>query len=124
MALVDELIAELAPGAVIPTGIDKDKLFRGLLAVQEPQEFSPAFYQKQDRYLQEQLRAKGVTKLEDLKPVSDHLLRIGPCTQTGKSGLLLYQYGRISLSQSVGSRNCGQNSACFCRGTSTIKDCF
>lgn len=73
MALVDELIAELAPDITIPEGIDKDKLFRGLLAVQEPQEFSPAFYQKQDRYLQEQLRAKGITKLEDLKPVSDHL---------------------------------------------------
>lgn len=73
MALVDELIAELAPDITIPEGIDKDKLFRGLLAVQEPHEFSPAFYQKQDRYLQEQLRAKGVTKLEDLKPVSDHL---------------------------------------------------
>lgn len=65
MALVDELIAKLAPDVTIPEGIDKDKLFRGLLAVQEPQEFSPAFYQKQDRYLQEQLRAKGVTKLED-----------------------------------------------------------
>ncbi|WP_057490166.1 protein-ADP-ribose hydrolase [Streptococcus orisasini] len=73
MALVDELIATLSPGIEIPANLDKDLVFRGLMAIQEPQDFSSEFYRKQDCYLQEKLRAKGVVKLEDLSPFSNNL---------------------------------------------------
>lgn len=73
MALVDELIAALSPGIEIPANLDKDLVFRGLMAIQEPQDFSSEFYRRQDCYLQEKLRAKGVVKLEDLFPVSNNL---------------------------------------------------
>lgn len=73
MALVDELIAALAPSLAIPVNVDKDSVFRGLMAIQEPQNFSPEFYNKQDCYLQDKLRNKGVVGLEELSPISEHL---------------------------------------------------
>ncbi|MFU2205141.1 protein-ADP-ribose hydrolase [Streptococcus pluranimalium] len=73
MALVDELIAELAPGLEIPADADKDRVLRGLMAIQEPQKFSAEFYRKQNGYLQEKLQKKGVTCLEDLSPISNQL---------------------------------------------------
>lgn len=73
MALIDELIGTLAPGLEVPSEIDKASLLRGLMAIQEPREFSEEFYQKQDQYLAQERARKGVTRLEDLSPILDNL---------------------------------------------------
>ena len=45
-------------------------LLRGLMNVRAPQEISAEFLQVQDAYLQQALAENGVTRAEDLKPVS------------------------------------------------------
>lgn len=45
-------------------------LLRGLMNVRAPQEISAEFLQVQDAYLQQALAETGVTRAEDLKPVS------------------------------------------------------
>lgn len=73
MALVDELIEELAPNLEIPSHINKKQVFRGLMAIQESTNLNQEFFDKQDRYLQEELHLKGITRLEDLTPISNNL---------------------------------------------------
>ncbi|MGT2895139.1 protein-ADP-ribose hydrolase [Streptococcus entericus] len=73
MALVDELIEELAPNLEIPNHINKKQVFRGLMAIQESTNLNQEFFDKQDRYLQEELHSKGITRLENLTPLNHNI---------------------------------------------------
>ena len=48
---------------------EKRRLLRALVNVRPPEPLDQMFYQVQDAYLQEELRRKGVTRLEELEPV-------------------------------------------------------
>ena len=54
----------------VPAGpAERRRLLRVLLNVRPPEPLDRGFYQVQDAYLQEELRRKGVTRLDDLCPV-------------------------------------------------------
>ena len=54
----------------VPAGpAERRRLLRALLNVRPPEPLDRGFYQVQDAYLQEELRRKGVTRLDDLCPV-------------------------------------------------------
>jgi len=70
--LIRELLQEQIQyrGMEIPDGEEEQKrLLRGLLNVRLPGKIGREFLRVQDAYLQEELSAKGITELDDLKPV-------------------------------------------------------
>ena len=73
MKKIDRLIEILCEerGERVPAfcGGDKFRLFRALVNVRMPKQASKEFLQIQDEYLQEELQAKGITDIADLKPV-------------------------------------------------------
>lgn len=52
---------------------EQKKLLRFLLNIRMPNPVSKEFLTVQDAYLQEETRRKGITKISDLKPITDHL---------------------------------------------------
>lgn len=56
----------------IPAGEEEQKqLLRGLMNVRPPRKIGMGFLKVQDEYLQGETAAKGITELDDLKPVSE-----------------------------------------------------
>lgn len=76
MFLIRELLQEddRYSGMSIPDQEeDQKQLLRGLMNIRSPKKISPQFLAVQDKYLQAETKAKGVTELDDLRPVSDGL---------------------------------------------------
>lgn len=56
----------------IPDGLaDKARLFRSLVNVRPPAPIHQTFLHMQDEYLQAELAAKGITRMEDLPPIKE-----------------------------------------------------
>ena len=72
--LIEELLRE-RPSCrrqEIPADADRQKvLLRGLMNVRHPAAISREFLEVQDDYLQEELAAKTITRLADLRPVQE-----------------------------------------------------
>ena len=72
--LIEYLLTERKQSAEIPQDNDgQRRLLRALLNVRMPKEASKEFLWLQDEYLQEELRLKGITDIEELKPVKGDL---------------------------------------------------
>jgi O-acetyl-ADP-ribose deacetylase (regulator of RNase III) len=74
--LISELLKEDEQyrNIAIPEGEEEQKhLLRGLMNVRAPKEISAQFQTVQDAYLQEAARDKGITRVQDLKPVKGNL---------------------------------------------------
>lgn len=55
----------------IPTDItEKKNLYRSLCNIREPKKISKEYLQVENEYLQEELRQKNITKVEDIKSIS------------------------------------------------------
>lgn len=58
----------------VPSGADQQRaLLRGLLNIRAPKRMGAEFQKVQDAYLQGEIAAKGITKLDDLMPVQPGL---------------------------------------------------
>ena len=74
MEKLDFLIKTLNSEIVIPeTKQEKKDLFRTLMNTWEVSELPGEFYEVQDEYLQEVLKAKGITRLEDLTEIDKNI---------------------------------------------------
>ena len=74
--LIDALLSEQRRyrGMEIPEDAEAQKtLLRSLMNVREPGEIGEEFLRVQDAYLQERLREKGITALDDLTPMQEGL---------------------------------------------------
>ncbi|MDE7182389.1 MAG: protein-ADP-ribose hydrolase, partial [Clostridia bacterium] len=70
--LIGYLLSEGKQDFELPSDTDGQKrLFRALVNVRMPKAASKEFLQIQNEYLQEELRLKGVTDIDDLSPVAD-----------------------------------------------------
>lgn len=72
--LIRELLQENAycQNQKIPEGDrEQRQLLRGLMNIRPPKKIGREFLKVQDAYLQAETAAKGITRLEDLNPVSD-----------------------------------------------------
>ena len=98
--LIRELLKERADGAAveIPEGeAGQRRLLRGLFNIRKPVPADGAFLEIQDEYLQEELKNKGITDIEDLTPVQNGIylwqgdittLRCGAIVNAANSSLL------------------------------------
>ncbi len=66
--LIEILCAERGESVPIISDSEKPIFFRALVNVRMPLETSKEFLKIQDEYLQEQLRLKGITDIDDLSP--------------------------------------------------------
>lgn len=58
----------------IPTDVEEKKLLlRGLFNMRKPAPISEEFLTVQDEYLQAEISARGITRLEDLSPIKDNI---------------------------------------------------
>ena len=74
MEKLDFLIKTLNSEVEIPeTEQEKKDLFRTLMSTWKVSELPGEFYEVQDEYLQEVLKAKGITKLEDLTEIDENI---------------------------------------------------
>ena len=74
MEKLDYLIKTLNSEIVIPeTEQEKKDLFRSLMNTWEVSDLPSEFYEVQDEYLQEILKAKGITTLEDLTEIENNI---------------------------------------------------
>lgn len=74
--LTEELLSERAAYADIAIPEDEEsqkKLLRSLFNLRMPGAASTAFLKLQDEYLKEEIRQKGITRLDDLSPVRENL---------------------------------------------------
>lgn len=72
--LIEYLMSEINRTAEMPSDTDGQKrLLRALVNVRMPKEISAEFLRVQDEYLQEELRLKGITDIEDLLPAPTSL---------------------------------------------------
>ena len=72
--LIEYLLAERKQSAEIPTNESEQKrLFRALVNVRMPKTASQEFMQVQDKYLQEEIRLKGITDIAELSPVAHNI---------------------------------------------------
>ena len=72
--LINNLLSEKNLKAEMPDeAISQRRLLRALLNVRMPQPVSNEFLQIQDEYLQEQLRLKCITDIDDITPVANDL---------------------------------------------------
>lgn len=97
--LIEELLREqpCCRWQQIPADADHQKvLLRSLLNVRRPEAVSPEFLEVQDVYLQEELAAKGITRLSDLRPVQEGIylwrgdittLKCGAIVNAANSGM-------------------------------------
>ena len=68
--LIEILSDERGERAPALTEENKPRYFRALVNARMPNKISKEFLQIQDEYLQEQLRLKGITDIDDLSPVA------------------------------------------------------
>ena len=74
MEKLDYLIKTLNSEVEIPeTEQEKKDLFRTLMSTWKVSELPGGFYEVQDEYLQEVLKAKGITRLEDLTEIDKNI---------------------------------------------------
>ena len=74
MEKLDYLIKTLNSEVEIPeTEQEKKDLFRTLMSTWKVSELPGGFYEVQDEYLQEVLKAKGITRLEDLTEIDENI---------------------------------------------------
>jgi len=74
MEKLDYLIKTLNSEIEIPEGEQEKKdLFRTLMNTWKVSELPGEFYEVQDEYLQEVLKAKGITRLEDLTEIDENI---------------------------------------------------
>ena len=74
MEKLDFLIKTLNSEVEIPeTEQEKKDLFRTLMSTWKVSELPGEFYEVQDEYLQEVLKAKGITRLEDLTEIDENI---------------------------------------------------
>lgn len=63
----------------MPTDInDKKNLYRSLCNIREPKQILKEYLEIENKYLQEELQKKNVTKVEDIKPVKYVIHTVGP----------------------------------------------
>lgn len=64
--------SEETQGITIPNNIeDKKNLWRSLCNIREPNPISKEYLQVENEYLQEELKKKNITKIEDIKSISE-----------------------------------------------------
>lgn len=95
---LDYLIRYLSPESDIPKKEnDKFRLFRSLINARKPYPISDEFLTVQDAFLQSEIKAKGITKLESLTPIIDNLylwqgdittLKVGAIVNAANSGMI------------------------------------
>ncbi|MGI6721515.1 MAG: protein-ADP-ribose hydrolase [Anaerovoracaceae bacterium] len=97
--LLDSLLKErirYGQAAVPSSEMEQKQLLRALVNVRPPAPVSDEFLRVQDAYLQEELREKGITDIEDLQPVEDGIylwqgdittLRCGAIVNAANSGM-------------------------------------
>lgn len=74
--LIDYLLTENKETTVekIPTNIeDKKNLWRSLCNIRDAKPISNEYLQIEKEYLQEELKNKSITKVGDIKPISDSI---------------------------------------------------
>ena len=72
--LIDEMPQYRKQAESFPPDEDSQwQLFRSLVNVRPPKEAGEEFLRIQDTLLQEEIGAKGITKMEDLQPARDGL---------------------------------------------------
>ena len=72
--LIEYLLSERNLSTELPPNTDGQKrLFRALVNLRMPKEASKEFLQIQDEYLQEQLRQKGITDIDDILSIAPHI---------------------------------------------------
>lgn len=70
--LIEYLLSERGEKISIPSDkYDQKRLLRSLFNIRMPKNVSEEFLQKQDEYLQEENRRKGITNIADLEPVQE-----------------------------------------------------
>ena len=88
--LIDEMPQYRKQAESFPPDEDSQwQLFRSLVNVRPPKEAGEEFLRIQDTLLQEEIGAKGITKMEDLQPARDGLyLWQGDITTLGTDGIV------------------------------------
>lgn len=72
--LIEYLLSERGEQADLPTdAYSQKRLLRSLLNIRMPRTADKRFLNEQDAYLQEEIRAKGITKTADLEPLQQDL---------------------------------------------------
>lgn len=72
--LIEYLLSERGEQADLPTdAYGQKRLLRSLLNIRMPRTAGKQFLNEQDAYLQEEIRAKGITKTADLEPLQQDL---------------------------------------------------
>ena len=72
--LMEYLLSERGEQADLPTdAYSQKRLLRSLLNIRMPRTADKQFLNEQDAYLQEEIRAKGITKTADLEPLQQDL---------------------------------------------------
>ena len=72
--LIEYLLSERGEQADLPTdAYSQKRLLRSLLNIRMPKTADKRFLNEQDAYLQEEIRAKGITKTADLEPLQQDL---------------------------------------------------
>lgn len=51
--------------------LEKKRLYRALVNIREPKDISPEFLKVEDEYLQEELKAKDITNIYDIKTINE-----------------------------------------------------
>ena len=70
--LIEYLLSERGEKINIPSDeYDQKRLLRSLFNIRMPKNVTEEFLQKQDEYLQEENRRKGITNIADLEPVQE-----------------------------------------------------
>ncbi|MDR2905183.1 MAG: protein-ADP-ribose hydrolase [Helicobacteraceae bacterium] len=94
---LETLIKELSSAEIPYSFEDKWRLFRSLVNVRKPKPISREFLKIQDELLQSLIKEKGVTAIDELRPIKDNIylwqgdittLKIGAIVNAANSGML------------------------------------
>lgn len=66
--------AEISINKIHKNIVEKKNLYRSLCNIREPKPISKEYLQVENKYLQEELKKKKLTKVEDIKPVKETTL--------------------------------------------------